>query len=338
MDPEGWEEILDSITLVQTDTWHIARLNIDDMSTVERAARLLGDAELEGMVRAGEKLVDDTISSDHQEQSLVSNLASWVIQQSGAGGTGRAIPFDLFFLHKIINRLDAGVRMNHRSKAVMAVALSREAPRTPRDLVERALRHLIPRTNDEFNESLVSTFELISALCAHPDLIGRGAFPVDMLAKMFSASTSEAMSSLVLVWATANSSDSRVDESFREFATMVAKSAAPYVNDIDDAYLPVEAFEYLARPRSTEPTIDKHVINTLSTVATTAAHQVEPQIILDLLKRAQPHVPQSHVVHLASQYLSGRAIARTAEEEEKLSILRHLAQTEIDHTDEEDED
>ncbi|MDX8149007.1 AAA family ATPase [Lentzea sp. BCCO 10_0061] len=331
LDSEGWEKILQSITLVQTETWHITPLEYDHMISAVQAARLLGDGKLEGMVRTGEKFVYGVVSSENKEQVLLGSLASWLTRISGAGSTAKAIPFDFKLFTTIIDHLDAGVRMNPQAKSVMAAALSREASRTPRHLVERALRHLIPRSPEELNEHMVSVYELISTICAHPDLIGRGVFPTELLPRLFGSGPSEAMSSLVLAWTTVNTADVRVDYAFREFVTQVAEAAAPYVNEISEGYLPVEAFKYLARRRATEPVIDGKLISTLCEIAAAAADHVKPQIILDLIERSRSSVTTSETARLASEYLSGRTAKITAEDQERMAILRQFAQAATSH-------
>jgi hypothetical protein len=162
-------------------------------------------------------------------------------------------------------------------------------------------------------------------VCAHPDLIGRGAFPVELLPDIFAATGHGALTSLVLVWTTVNSDDSRIDDAFRSFAESLEKASGPHLDELHSGYLPVDAFEYLAEARTTEPTINDNLLENLHTVVKSAADQIRPAIIVKLIKRFQPNTTGFECSSFASRYLEGRTVDDTAEDQEALNFLHQLA-------------
>lgn len=322
VDPEGWSELLEVMTLT-TDALNVTSQNTSEPAFVQEA-RLLGDPLREGLFRTGTPFVSSDVTSDPREQLLLDNFAQWLANTSGSGRSMWAIPYDTEVLSGLLDELSHTVPMNRHAKAGLAAALAREARRLPRRTVERGFRLLAPRSAEDCQTSPVSPFELISMVCAHPDLIKRGAFPIELLPYVFVPADYTAMSSFVLVWATLNSGDSRVDDAFRRFATLVEDAAAPHADKVHQTYLPVEAFEYLAEARTTEPPIDAELLSTLTTVIETAADLVSPHTIVKLVERFQPRVAQVEVVYFASTYLAGRTAEDAAEDLEALSFLRQL--------------
>lgn len=324
LDPEGWSELLDAMTLTP-DASRVITPDGSGTASIQKA-RLLGDPVTQGILRAGGPFVGYDITADPGEQLFVAELSNWLSDTSGCGGTNRAIPYDIGILEDLLADLSPSVPMNRDSKRIFTMALAREAPKLPRRVVERGLALLVPRTPDAWQTSPVPPFELISMVCAHPDLVGRGALPAELLPHMFKANDDNAMSSLALVWATLNSGDHRMDDAFRTFAQRLAEAAAPYLDKALPVHLPAEAFEYLAEPRLTEPAINTELLATLNSVAHHAADQLNPQTIVKLVNRFAPHVGTSAVGYFASTYLGGRTVDATAEDQEALSFLRQRAE------------
>ncbi|MEU5694455.1 ATP-binding protein [Actinosynnema sp. NPDC020468] len=77
LDEEGWLSLVDGLTLVQGDTWHISR-EVPDGTPRIREARLLGDPVLEGSLRGGNALAGTDVTSDANEQSLLDRVAQWI--------------------------------------------------------------------------------------------------------------------------------------------------------------------------------------------------------------------------------------------------------------------
>ncbi|MFD5823854.1 NACHT domain-containing protein [Lentzea sp. NPDC060358] len=322
LDHEGWGELLDAITLT-TDTLHVIPQNVSHNASVLEA-RLLGDPVIEGTLRAGGAFVDAGITADPEEQALVESLCHWLSDASGSCGTGRAFPYDIEIIDDVLASLSPNVSLSRRTGGVLAAALAREATRLPRRIVERGLGLLAPHTPEDYQSVGAHPSDLISMVCAHPDLIGRGAFPVQLLPDIFSATGHGALPSLVLVWATMNSDDSRIDDAFRSFAESLEKASAPHLDILHSGYLPIDAFEYLAEARTTEPTINDNLLDVLHAVVKSAADQIRPAIIVKLIKRFQPNTTNFECSSFASMYLEGRTVDCTAEDEEALSFLRQL--------------
>jgi hypothetical protein len=287
-------------------------------------ARLLGDPVAEGMLRAGRAFVDAGITADPHEQTLVEDLCHWLASASGSGGTGHAFPHDVDVIGFVLDELSPNVSMSRRTGRVLAAALAREATRLPRRVVERGLELLAPRTPDDCQSFGAHPSDLISMVCAHPDLIGRGAFPAELLPHIFKATGEGALPSLVLVWATLNSDDSRIDDAFRDFADLVERASTPHLDEFRSGYLPVDAFEYLAEARTTEPTINDNLLAGLHAVVRGAADQISLGVVVKLVKRFQPSTSEDDCSSFVSTYLSGRTVDDTAEDEEALDFLRQL--------------
>jgi hypothetical protein len=296
LDGESWQSLVDVLTLVHSETWCITRrADRDSPGRVLGEAQLLGDAPLEGALRAGMMFVSDDTTSAPEEQSLLGKLVRWIISTPGTAGRSRALPFDVGVLNGILDKLDAGTRMSPAAKGRMSSALSREACRLPRSVVERALRHLMPP------ESL-RPFELIAVGCAHPGLIDAEILLAE-LDKLLSQDPDPALGVLVLTWLTATSD---VDDGFLEFAEKVGETVEPYVNYLSSLYLPIEVFDYLASPRAVEPRLDKKLLVALGHVSHAVAGAVEPRTFLNVIER-----------FVASE-------ARPADEEIALFIVEYL--------------
>ena len=324
LDSEGWDFLLGSIMLAEAGSWHILRPPVD-LPFGPTEARLLGDAVLEGMTQSGYRFVSDDVTLDPQEQLLLGDFTGWQVNVSGSGATGRMFPYDLKFLDRVLRRLEDGARMNHSARAVLATALSREAPRLPSHVVGRALLQLAPRTPEECEDTSVTTYELVSMICAHPDLIASGVFPTELLRHMFENNEHSAVCSLIMVWATLNSADSRVDGPFREFAERLQDAAAPYVDRLTATYLPVDAFEYFAEPRPVEPSINHHLLEVLIEIVDVSAAQVSPQTVLKLVGRFQNQAPEESIAIFTTKYLNGRTAEGSPEDQEALAELREIA-------------
>lgn len=323
LDPEGWSELLEAITLT-ADAMRVIPHDHDHIPSVLEA-RLLGDPVTEGMLRAGQPFVASDTTADHDEQTLLADLSTWLTNASGSGSTSCAFPFDIEAVGDVLNELGLGVSMNPRARAVLATALAREATRLPRRIVEHGLELLAPRTPSDCQSGSPHATDLISMVCAHPDLIGCGAFPTDLLPDIFKATGYAALPSLVLVWATLNSGDSRMDDAFRSFAELLEKASAPHLDELHSGYFPVDTFEYLTEARTTEPTINGNLLATLSGVVDSAADQISPRVIVKLLKRFQPHASEAECSHFASAYLIGRTVEGRSADDEALDFLRQLA-------------
>lgn len=325
LDPEGWGELIDAITLTSDGADVIPQYDDGDSPSVKEA-RLLGDPLTQGLLRAGAPFVGADMTSDPREQMFVAQLSNWLGTASGSGGTSRAIPYDIASLSEILTILGPDDPLNDEAKVALTAALSREARRLPRRILEQGLELLLPRTADEWGPSPMASFELVSIVCAHPDLVGRKPVLTDLLPEFFDRDPLSAMSSLALVWATLNSGDARIDDAFRTYATRLEEAAAPFVNQLHPVYLPADTFEYLTEPRSTEATIDQHLLGTLELVVGTSADQVDPQVILMLIERFRPHTGEAELASFAATYLEGRTLENTPENEEALSFLQQVAQ------------
>lgn len=323
LDEESWNEVISRITLLESNAWFIVRERDESGSSVQEA-RLLGDPILETALRAGRPFASADATTDRREQNLITTLVHLFLGANGSGGTGHTLPSDVRILHHILDRLDTGNRMSTNTTAYLALALSREASRLPRRVVERALGHLVSRAEEIDTVGFTAT-ELVSILCAHPDLVESSGVSLDLLSRMFARWREAAMSSVILVWSTSNSSDSRVDDVFRDFARMVEQAAAPYVGGGTSIYLPVETFEYLGEPRKIEPAFDGPLLSTLNVIVAAAADEVNPQTILTLIERFSNAVPERQTAELASLYLSGRTLEVSADEQAAIERLRELA-------------
>ncbi|ONI90030.1 hypothetical protein ALI22I_14080 [Saccharothrix sp. ALI-22-I] len=312
LDKEGWQSLVDELTLVHDGSWHITRREVDLEGAAGKEAQLLGDATLEGMMHTGRIFVSDDITSAPDEQFLLRKLARWIVLTSGTTGR-RGIPYDVDALNGIISRLDAGTPMNRGARACMSSALSREAQRLPRDVVERGLRHLIPKTPEECRDREIRPFELISAVCSHPDLVGLGVLPAELLPHLFRGHSLTALPAVVLTWLTVTSGDQRVDGAFHEFAAQVGEAARPYLGVGDSAYLPVEAFDYLAHQRAVEPPFGETLLRVLYEVSHAVAGAVEPRTFLDVVERfanssAESRPDDASIEGFITAYLADRGV------------------------------
>ncbi|NKE57708.1 ATP-binding protein [Lentzea sp. PSKA42] len=324
LDLDGWDAVCGAITLVETDAWYITEQ--EDNFPRQGEARLLGDARLEAMLSIGGRFASSDVGSGQQEQRLLSDLADWLLNSVGTGGTGSSMPLDVVRLSNVLQSLDEGAPMNHSARAIMAVALSREAPRLPRSTVERALKHIMPRTSARGRATRRHAFDLISVICAHPELAGSEVVPVELLPAMFEFSHGDALGSLVLVWTALNSDLGRANDSFRAFATQVEEAAAPYLDRVSISLLPVGTIEYLAEPRKTEPTLDRSLFAKLAICARAGANQVSPQAVAKLLERFRGKVDEKMIFVFAERYLDKRTTEFPASDQEAVSTLRQIAQ------------
>lgn len=320
LDPEAWEAILNALTLAKTENWHVIAQNSRENPMLNEV-RLIGDASLESVLRAGESFRGPDVTSDPREQGLVSRLSQWLLNSAGTGRTGHAIPAEVRSLSAVLDDLEQDVRMSQRTRYIAIAAMSREAPRMPRQVVERGLKHLTPNTPGECIKPM-PTFELIATVCAHPDLAG--VFPTAMLPEMFEADQYAGVASLVLVWTTLNSADHRIDDSFRNFARLVEEAAGRYVDKV--SYLPVEIFEYLAEPRTTEPQIGDTLLAALAEIVPVTADEVRPQTILKLIDRFEHRSAPPTYANFAVKYLDSRTVEASAEDQEALAELRRIAE------------
>ncbi|WP_439656719.1 NACHT domain-containing protein [Lentzea sp. HUAS TT2] len=324
LDEESWNEVISRLTLLEADAWFIVRER-DDSTPAVQEARLLGDPALEMALHAGELFISSDATTNRQEQSLVTPLVHLLLSASACRGTERTVPDPVRTLYGILDSLDTGTRMNINTANLLALALSRDASKLPREVVERALGHLVPRTKEEIDTAALTGTELVSILCAHPDLVDSSRVSPDLLSRMFAQWSGAAMNSVILVWATSNSSDSRVNDAFRDFARVVEQTAAPYIGRAMTTYLPIEAFEYLAEPRTVEPAINESLLNTLNTNVAAAADEVSPPTILRLIERFSDAVPESRTAEFVSRYLEGRTLEVSADEQAAMERLRELA-------------
>ncbi|WP_112267348.1 NACHT N-terminal helical domain 7-containing protein [Lentzea terrae] len=323
LDPESWNELLEEITLDKGETWHIVYQDAPDQYLF-REARLTGNPSLEGVLRAGEPFHSDDVSQDRRDQTLISNLSYWIVNVAGTGRTGRAMPSDVNALANLLAAPENGARMSGRTRFIAVTALSREAPRMPRRVVERALIDFGPHTPANYQHSSTPAFELISIMCAHPDLAARDVLPNAELRALFQADPLAATASLALLWKTLNSGDSRIDDQFRAFAELVEEAAAPHAENI--SFLPVEVFEYLSEPRTTEPTLDPSLLGSLQDIVSVASDEVGAQIMLKLINRFQQQCNPSDIGRFAFAYLESRTADACEADEEALSMLRQVAE------------
>lgn len=265
LDVAGWQSLVETLTIVEIDTsWMITLRDDDELSQIMES-QLLGDGYQEGALQAGTLFADFELTSDSGDQKLLRELVAWIASTSGSGGRKHAIPYDVRVLTKILDQLDGGMRLSGLARDRMTSAMSREAWRLPRDVVERSLRHLVPETPEECDTLGVNNFELISIVCSHPDLIKSGVFPQHLLPRLFEAAPSSAMAAAVLTWSTVASGGSGADDAFRVFSDEVYKTALPYLSSVSDVYLPVEIFEYLAQHDSITTPFDEGLLEVLTT-------------------------------------------------------------------------
>ncbi|SFR06898.1 hypothetical protein SAMN04488564_1021102 [Lentzea waywayandensis] len=323
--PDGWDAILSTITITQNGVWHISKVGyLRDMSDLMEA-RLLGDPVLQGKLCTGSRFVDDDVTSDHKEQALLENLADWLVTISAPDSTGRLIPFEVATLTRLLTDLERGVRLNVRGRSVLINALSREAARLPRNLVERGLKYFLPQTSDDIRLSQADGLGIISMVCAHPDMIRDGVVPAEVLPDLL-VENFTALPSIVRLWATAKSQDIRVDDSFRDFISHAEAAAGRHSEHSAGGFLPTDAFEYLTSPQKVEPSFGDSLIANLSMITRSAADQVSPLIMLKLIERLRREAAEPKINGFAFDYVSSRTVEDTGEELAALSVLRELAQ------------
>ncbi len=330
LDKEGWQSLIGALTLQHGGSLRITRRGPSVESQMVVEAQLLGDALQEGALRAGEYFVDPGITSDQEEQAQLQRLVAWIAIKPGTAHCG-ALPYDIAAFTEIVEHLDGGTRMNLRARARMLSALSREASKLPRHMVERALRNLVPTTLREFRSADISSFDLISVICSHPDLVGAGVLPVELLPHLFDRHFRSALSVVVLTWLAATSEDERVDNAFLEFFEQLGEAARPYLAETSDNYLPIEVFDYLARPRVVEPPFDNSLVELLGIVSGAVEGAVEPQTVLDVVERfidapVESRPDDDHLAGFIAQYLAyrGRDVAEDGLQS-ALAALRRLA-------------
>jgi hypothetical protein len=321
LDKESWQSLVEPLTLVHEGSWHIAYRDVGFEDLEIQEAQLLGSPVLEGTLRAGVSFVSDDITSEPSEQSLLYDIVEWIASTPGAAGRNRTLPYDVEALDDILRLLDRGVRMNRAVRDRMSSALSREAWRLPRDLVERVLRHVVPTKPAEWQDTRIEPFELISVVCAHPDLAG--AFPTDLLPQVFEKAASSAFSCVVLVWVTA-----RPDDAFREFAAQVTEAARPHVGRVGRFYLPIEVFDYLALPREVEPPLGEQLLGVLRLTSHAVAGAVEPRTFLDVIERfaaspAESRPDDANIEEFVAEYLADRGVD-VPDQASALDVLRRL--------------
>lgn len=284
LDSESWQSLVDVLTLVHAENWCITRRpDKDGSERVIREAQLLGDASLEGALQTGMMFVSHDTTSEPEEQSLLYDLAQWIVKTPGTAGRSRALPFDVGVLNAILDELDTGTHMSFAAKACMSSALSREACRLPRSIVKRALRHLMPLEGVPYTSS--EPFELIAVSCAHPGLIDAEILLAE-LDRLLARKPDAALAVLVLTWLTTTSDvDEHVDDAFLKFAVQVGETVRPRLEFVSDSYLPIEVFDYLASPRAVEPTLDTSLLVALKVVSHAVAGAVEPLTFLNVVER-----------------------------------------------------
>ncbi|MFJ5990457.1 NACHT domain-containing protein [Lentzea sp. NPDC092896] len=323
---DGWDAILDTITLslTQNNEWDISRLDFAKAAPDLMEARLLGNPALEGMIRTGRNFVSADVTSDDEEQVLLRDFSDWLVSISGPDSTGQLIPYEVNTLIRILSELERGVRLNASARSILINALSREASRLPRHVVKRGVDYLLPRITNNIRISRADGLGIIEMICAHPDLVHDGIIPTEALPSLFQENF-VIFPSVVRLWATANSQDSRVDDRFRDFISDAESAAGQHITQADGGYLPVETLKYLASPQKAEPAFNDSLIDDLTTITMSAGNQVTPQTMIKLIERLQPGATKPRIQNFASVYLSSRTVEDTDEELAALSVLRELA-------------
>ncbi|WP_157621433.1 NACHT domain-containing protein [Saccharothrix sp. NRRL B-16348] len=304
LDAEGWHSVRRTLTLtwIGQDALVVAEKSADNAHV--REARLLGDPVLEGMARTGEFFVEADITSDTREQELLESLSRWIAMNTGMAGTRSVLAYDLAAFDAIVTELEDGVALNFGARRALLYALSREAWRLPRDLVGRAITHLMRYAPDATMAS-----EMCSVVCAHPRLLDELG-DVDRLSDWITGNRHNAPANLTLLWRARSRADGGGERlgALLEAVDAVARrlDGGGWGRQI---YFPVDFFDYLTSAAAVNWVFDQTLLVTLREASESVLGRVEPRHFRVVVRRflAGP-APGNSTLGFVKDYLSARKV------------------------------
>ncbi|XVS66663.1 NACHT domain-containing protein [Actinosynnema sp. CA-299493] len=288
LDDEGWQTLLDTLVLDPVDGgWRLFSESGSDLLIGYRAAeaQLLGDPELEGILRTGTVFADSTLSSRPQDQGLLEQLAYWIFQLSGTATAPRMLPDDITDLRNMLASIEAGARLRGNGWLALIAALSRESWRLPLDLVQRALKQLVTDPDDTPPGPVGTLFELVAIACSHPEVLEDEDL-FDRLLRWVEARPTEDLGALVLVWLTTARTDRQHPGLHRLFQCLL-ESARRTVNEQgwNWSRMPHEVFEYFASPDAADWEFGSALLRELAEGAQISRYPVDPRHHLTVVER-----------------------------------------------------
>lgn len=288
LDDEGWQTLLETLLLFPYDDgWLLSDestlIFTGDYRTAE--AQLLGDPELEGMLRTGKVFTDSAMSSRPEDQRLLERLARWVFQPSGTAAVPTMLPGDIGDLKKMLRSIEAGARLRGKGLFALIAALSRESWRLPLDVVRRALKHLATDPGDVPRGFVGTLFELVGTACSHPAVLEDEELFV-RLQRWVDAKPAEDLGALVLVWLTITRSNRRHRGLDRLFHRLLA-SARRTVDEDGWAWthVPDEVFEYFASADADDWDFDSALLQEFVDGVQYSRRSIDPGHLLAVVER-----------------------------------------------------
>jgi hypothetical protein len=305
LDREGWRSLARALTLEWTDgVAHIVGGRAPDSLQVQQA-RLLGDAELESLIRTGKIFVGPERTATTRAQELLEHLSHWIAVTTGMAKLPIALPYDVNRLEEIIAELEDGVELNANGLHRLLTALSRDAWRLPEDLVGRAVAHLlrVMRVGD------LST-EMCSIICARPKLLDE--LDVNLLHDWIAGDPHIAPASLVLLWRTGSATNGNRDK-LDELMRAVDAAARRFGGEgWSRVYFPVDFFEYLTSAEAVNWVFDELVLSNLADASELVLGKVEPgQFRAVIEKFVEGPAPDDHILAFVRVYLSAHQVEET---------------------------
>ncbi|MFT7838687.1 hypothetical protein Q5530_21310 [Saccharothrix sp. BKS2] len=278
LDGDGWESLLDTLTLVRhDDVRHVARRKDRHRGHLVEEAQLLEDPVLEGMARVGSFFVGHRISASPGEQELVGKVAQWIAITSGVSGTAGSLPWDMYILEEVLGEIEAGTPLSDTTQEALMFAFSREAWRLPRPVVARALEAL----------DLWPTrpFEFISTLCSHPELLEERKDLTGRVLRSLNRGPSYDFGLLIAAWLADRRANRGMPGLHRLVEELGMEARRNASTDWGSAYIPVESVEYLAGPDAVAWSFDRHLFASVSTATDRLLRGVEPRHFLALVEK-----------------------------------------------------
>ncbi|MFE2751982.1 NACHT domain-containing protein [Actinosynnema sp. NPDC059335] len=298
LDADGWESLVDTLTLDHHEDARFITLRDDDgVGEHVAAARLVGDATLEGAIRAGTYFVDNDVTSRRAEQELLSELSRWIMWNTGMSNQRITLPFDVRALDRILDRLDAGVPLNRRAHSMLLFALSRESWRLPTETVSRAIRLLV------LGSGYGNASEMCSTVCAHPRLLDEVSGLVEHLVDAVIADPASRLTCLVIAWRANETTGDR----FKGLRRLVDRfnRLARRIEDGKwvDAYFPVEFYDYLSASLASNWAFDRKLLEELRRTSAKVLGLVAPRPFYEVAKRFMAgSAPEQDILDFVHEY------------------------------------